>query len=163
VLDRYCGKCHENGGPAQKTLDFTSRPGFLDFNEPYVTLTGSPTWSVAYEPPANPPPGFGIADTLMVEGYLTTDPKAYQTPTPLKRLSYTSRLVSIASSGKHHGVKVDEVSRQRLIAWVDAMCPYFGLEEIRQLPDPVFQGVDWLAVRPRIRTAPTIVRPGPVE
>ena len=163
VLDRYCGKCHENGGPAQKTLNLASRPGFIDFKEPYVTLTGSPSWSVAYQPPANPPPGFGIADTLMVEGFLTTDPKAYQTPLPMKRLSYVSRLVDIASSGKHHGVKVDEVSRQRLIAWVDAMCPYLGREEIMQMPDPVFQGVDWLAVRPRLQSAPTIVRPGPVD
>jgi len=60
-------------------------------------------------------------------------------------------------------VKVDPVSLQRLIAWVDAMCPYLGDEEVRELPDPAFQGVDWLAVRPRIKTAPRIVRPGPVD
>jgi len=81
----------------------------------------------------------------------------------MTRLSYRSRLIELASSGKHYDVKVDPVSLQRLIAWVDAMCPYQGDEELRQLDDPVFQGVDWLSIRPRIKTAPTIVRPGPVD
>ncbi len=43
------------------------------------------------------------------------------------------------------------------------MCPYLGDDEVRAIPDPVFQGVDWLAIRPRIHTAPRIVRPGPVD
>jgi hypothetical protein len=78
-------------------------------------------------------------------------------------LSYSSRLIDIAASGKHYDVQVDPLSLQRLIAWVDAMCPYLGAEEVREIDDPVFQGVDWLSVRPRIKTAPTVVRPGPVD
>jgi hypothetical protein len=163
VLDRYCGKCHQGDGEARKTLDLTERPGFLMFDEPYVTLTGRPTWGAPYEAPADPPPGFGIASPLMVEGYATTDPAAYRTPEPMTRLSYQSKLIDIASSGRHHDVKVDEISRLRLITWIDAMCPYLGDDEIRQIPDPEFQGVDWLAVRPRIATAPRIVRPGPLD
>jgi hypothetical protein len=81
----------------------------------------------------------------------------------MTKLSYRSRLVELAAGGKHYGVKVDPLNLQRLIAWVDAMCPYNGDEEVRQIDDPVFQGVDWLAIRPRIKTAPTIVRPGPVD
>jgi len=81
----------------------------------------------------------------------------------MTQLSYKSELIEIASSGEHYGVKVDEVSRRKLIAWIDTMCPYRGDEEVRQIPDPVFQGVDWLAVRPLIETAPRIVRPGPVD
>lgn len=100
---------------------------------------------------------------LVVEGYGTTDPAGYRTPEPLRHLSYASRLVEIASSGAHHGVRVDPASLERLIGWVDAMCPYAGDEEIREIPDPEFQGVEWLAIRPRIRTAPRIVRPGPVD
>jgi hypothetical protein len=99
----------------------------------------------------------------MVEGYGQVDPKAYVTPPPMTALSYRSRLVELASSGKHHGVKVDPESLLRLMVWVDAMCPYLGDEELRQIPDPVFQGVDWLAVRPRVATAPRIFRPGPVD
>ena len=59
--------------------------------------------------------------------------------------------------------QADPVSVHRLIAWVDANCPYMGDEEIRAMPDPQFQGVDWLSVRPRLRTAPRIVRPGPID
>ena len=163
VLDKYCGKCHQNGGKGQETLDLTRRPGYLMFPEPYVTLTGRPTWGAPYTKPEDPPPGFGIASTLMVEGYATTDPEAYVTPAPMTALSYKSKLIDIASSGEHHGVKVDEISRRKLIAWVDTMCPLRGDEEVREIEDPVFQGVDWLAIRPRIATAPRIVRPGPVD
>ena len=163
VLDRYCGKCHEGQGEARKVLDLTERPGSPIFTEPYLTLIGRPTWAQPYQRPAVVPPGFGIANVLMVEGYGTVDPEAYRTPRPLTHLSYNSRLIDLASSGKHYGVKVDFVNLQRLIAWIDAMCPYMGDEEIREMPDPVFQGVGWLAIRPRLKTAPRIIRPGPVD
>lgn len=99
----------------------------------------------------------------MVEGYGTRDPEAYRTRRPMTRLSYKSRLIELAGSGKHYGVKADAVSLRKLIAWVDTMCPYRGDKEIREIPDPVFQGVDWLAIPPKIRNAPRIVRPGPIE
>jgi hypothetical protein len=163
VLDAYCSKCHEGGGAARKVLDLTARPGFLDFDESYMILTGRPSWGQPYLEPVKPIPGWGIAGVLMVEAYNKTDPRAYQTPPPMTGLSRRSRLIDLASSGKHYDVKVDSISLQRLIAWVDTMCPYNGDEELRQIDDPVFQGVDWLAIRPRIKTAPTIVRPGPVD
>ncbi len=158
VLDKYCAKCHEGDGEGRKTLDLTARPGKLDFDEVYWLLIGQPTWGQPYERPKDCPPGFGIADTLLVEAYGKLDPVAYQTPPPMTRLSYRSRLIEIASGGKHHDVRVDPISLQRLICWVDAMCPYRGDEEVRQEPDPDFQGVDWLPVRPRIRTAPVVDR-----
>jgi hypothetical protein len=163
VLDKYCGKCHQGDGEARKTLDLTERPSSPVFTEPYLTLIGRPTWGAPYSPPDKPAPGFGIAGMLMVEGYGTIDPKAYLTPPPMTALSYRSKLIELVTSGKHHDVKVDEISRLRLIAWVDAMCPYMGDEEVRGIPDPVFQGVDWLAVRPKIKTAPRIIRPGPMD
>jgi len=43
------------------------------------------------------------------------------------------------------------------------MGPYRGEEEVRAIPDPEFQGIDWLAIRPLVKSAPTIVRPGPVD
>ena len=54
----------------------------------------------------------------------------------MTKLSYTSRLIELAASGKHYDVKVDPVSLQRLIVWVDAMCPYNGDEEVRADADP---------------------------
>jgi hypothetical protein len=163
VLNKYCGKCHQGDGEGRKTLDLTERPSSPVFTEPYLTLIGRPSWGAPYSPPEKPAPGFGLAGVLMVEAYGTVDPKAYITPLPMSSLSYRSKLIELVSSGKHHDVKVDEISRLRLIAWVDAMCPYMGDDEIREIPDPVFQGVDWLAVRPKITTAPRITRPGPVN
>ncbi len=163
VLDRYCIECHAGDGEGRKTLDLSPRPGFLDFDEPYWILTGRPSWGAPYNPPQPAPPGWGIADMLMVEAFGTTDPEGYRTPAPMSGLSSRSRLIDLASNGRHNGVQVDPVSLLRLIVWVDAICPYRGDEEIRQIPDPEFQGVDWLAVRPRIQTAPHIARPGPVH
>lgn len=163
VLDQYCGKCHQGDGEGRKVVDFTDRPGFLIFSEPYMLLTGRPAWGRPYEKPEDPPRGFGIANILHVEGYDQLDPVAYQTPPPMTALSYRSRLIDIASSGEHHDVKVDSLSLRKLIAWVDTMAPYRGAEEVRELDDPEFQGIDWLAIRPRVKTAPTIIRPGPVD
>jgi len=163
VLDKYCGKCHQGKGKAVKKLDMTPRPGHLGFDETYWLFTGRPAWGRPYKKPTNPPPGFGIAGMIMVEGYHQRDPVAYSTPKPMTRLSYRSRLIEIASSGKHNKVKVDPTSRRRLIAWVDAMCPYRGDREVRAIPDPVFPGCNWLSVKPRIKTAPRITRPGPID
>ncbi len=163
VLDKYCSKCHEGDGEGRKVFDTTERPAPPVFSEPYLTLIGRPTWGAPYVPPPSPIPGFGIANVLMVEAYGTLDPQAYLTPKPMTYLSYKSPLIELAASGKHYHVQVDAISLQRLIAWIDAMCPYLGDDEIRQIDDPVFQGVDWLAIRPRVKTAPRIVRPGPVD
>ena len=81
----------------------------------------------------------------------------------MTKLSYKSRLIDLCSSGQHYDVRVDPINLRRLVAWVDAMCPYRGREEVCQLPDPEFQGVDWLSVRPKIESAPEVVRPGPVD
>ncbi len=163
VLNQYCAKCHEGNGEGRKVFDLTERPSQPIFPEPYQTMIGRPTWGQPYTKPEKKIPGWGIAGTILVEGFATTDPKAYVTPAPMIMLSFTSPLIEMASSGKHHGVKVDGTSLLRLILWVDTMCPYMGDEELRQEADPVFQGVEWLSVKPRIKTAPRIVRPGPVD
>jgi hypothetical protein len=65
----------------------------------------------------------------------------------------------VSSGGKHYDVKVDPLSLRRLIAWVDANCPYVGEEELRTMADPEFPGIDQLPIRPRVKTAPVISRP----
>ncbi len=144
-------------------LDLTARPGFLIFEEPYLLLTGRPSWGTAYKKPDHKIPGLGIANMLMVEGYDQRDPAAYRTPEPMTCLSYKSPLIEIASSGNPYGVRVDPLSLRKLIAWVDTMCPYRGSEEVRRIEDPDFQGINWLSIRPRVKSAPTIIRPGPVD
>jgi len=153
VLDRYCGKCHQGDGKARKKLDLTLRPGYKMFKEPYVTLVGGARYSGV------DPKKKGIAGAIMAENYEQSDPRSYVTLRPMQHLSYTSRLIEIASSGRHNGVKVDSLSLRKLIAWVDTNCPYRGEEDIRAIPDPDFPGIEELPVRPRVATAPTIVRP----
>ncbi len=173
VLDRYCAECHEGNGEARQVFDTTERPGFLMFSEPYVTMIGAPNWGAPGNFPTGAwgggshvgdqklPPGFDIAGTLHVEAYGTVDPEAYVTTKPMTSLSYKSKLIDLASSGEHYGLKMDSVSLLKLILWVDAICPYIDDSHIRDMPDPVFQGSDWLSVTPRVKTAPLVVRPGP--
>jgi hypothetical protein len=156
VLDRYCGTCHQGEGEARKKLDLTLR-GY----EPYLTLVGRPGWGRTNAVPEKLPAGYDLAGTLQVEAYSTVDPAAYVTPEPMTRLSYTSKLVALAASGKHHNVKVDPYSLLRLTLWVDTMCPFLTDDDIRAEEDPEFQGCDWLAIRPRLKTAPILIRPGP--
>ena len=159
VLDRYCGECHQGNGRARKVLDLTLRPGHHVFTEPYLTLVGSAGWGNPV--PDRKQPGYGIAGAIPVESMDPTmnDPSAYRTLRPLTTLSYTSPLIKRVRSGDHHDVKVDPLSLRRLIAWVDACCPFMGEPEIRSLGDPDFPGIDELPIRPRIATAPIIERP----
>jgi len=53
---------------------------------------------------------------------------------------------------------LNPVSVRRLIAWVDANCPYRGEEDIRAIPDPEFAGIEQLPISPKIATAPVIKR-----
>ncbi|MBR5627241.1 MAG: hypothetical protein IKW74_06435, partial [Thermoguttaceae bacterium] len=163
VLDKHCGSCHSGEGEAREIFDTTLRPGFLHFKEPYITLIGNPSWGSDYHVPDNPPPGFGIADTILVEGYNLTNPDAYITPKPMEKLSYASRLVNKYCVPEHYGVSLDPVEKLRVMVWIDAMCPYLGTDDIRNLPDPKFQGSDWIAIPPRLETAPVVRRPGPFD
>lgn len=180
TLDKQCGKCHSGDGKAKKIFDTTLRPGFLHFKEPYITLVGNPAWSRPQQivapgkrnqwndAPADAildrePPGFGIADTILVEAYNTTDPAGYSTPKPMEKLSYASRLINQYCQSGHYGVELSPTEIERMILWVDAMCPYMGSDDVRADDDPTFQGSDWLSVKPRLKTAPVVRRPGPFD
>jgi hypothetical protein len=107
VLDRHCGKCHQGDGEARQDLDLTLRPGVSVFKEPYLTLVGSAGWQNPI--PNRGQPGYGIAGAIAVETMDETkhDPRALATLRPQTTLSYTSRLVELAASGKHYDVRVD--------------------------------------------------------
>jgi hypothetical protein len=181
VLDRYCGECHQGDGEGRDELDLTLRPGYRFMNEPYLTLVGPAIWQnpklTDLTLPNPNKPGVGLAGIFPVETFDAdaivepfkwyNGPKVrpqayaakYATLRPMTTLSYKSSLIERAMSGKHHNVKVDPVGLRRLIAWVDAMGPYRGEEEILAIPDPEFEGIEDLAIRPRMRTAPRIPRP----
>ncbi len=159
VLDRYCGECHQGNGAAREVLDLTLRPGHNVFKEPYLTLVGSAGW--VNPVPDHDQPGYGIAGAIAVESVDPTmnDPEAYGTLRPMTTLSYSSPLIKLAMSGEHYDVKVDPPDLRRLIAWVDACCPFMGEPEIRALGDPDFPGIEDLPIRPRVASAPRIERP----
>jgi hypothetical protein len=159
VLDRYCVKCHQGQAPNSAEPDLRLRAGISVFKEPYLTLVGDAGWGNPIAKKGQP--GYGIAAAIPVESMDPTlnDPKAYATLRPMQYLSYKSRLVELASSGKHYQVKADPVSLHRLIAWVDACAPFMGDPEVRALGDPDFEGIEELPIRPRVATAPVIERP----
>ena len=157
VLDRYCVKCHAGSAEASAEPNLALRTGHSPFKEPYLTLVGSAGWG---NPVAGGRPGYGIAGAIPVESiYGQNDPNALITLPPMQYLSHKSRLIELAAGGKHYDVKADPESLHRLVAWVDACCPFRGEEELRALQDPDFPGMERLPIRPRVATAPIIARP----
>ena len=157
-MDRYCVHCHRGKTEGSAQPDLRLRPAVSLFKEPYLTLVGRAGWG---NPAENALAGAGVAGAIPVETMDDTklDPQALATLRPMTTLSFRSRLVELAAGGNHHGVKADLLSLRRLMAWVDANCPFLGDEELRQVGDPDFPGIDELPVRPRVRTAPIIQRP----
>jgi hypothetical protein len=164
VLDKHCGACHQGDGKGRAKLDLTLRGGVPEtgvddpklwpFKEPYLTLVGQ-AWSGPK--PEGKGAGLGLAGCLNVEvGH------QYAAIKPMALLSSASRLIELATSGKHNRVKVEGEDLQRLIAWVDCNCVYRGDEEIRQIPDPPPQTARRFPVPVKTRTAPTIARLQPV-
>jgi hypothetical protein len=156
VLDRYCLKCHQGKVKGSVEPNLALRPGVSVFKEPYLTLVGPAGWG---NPIGGGKPGYGIAGAIPVESMPVTESQRYATLPPMQYLSYRSRLVELASSGKHYGVKAGGADLHRLIAWVDACCPFMGDEELRAQGDPSFPGIERLPIRPRVATAPVIERP----
>jgi hypothetical protein len=164
VLDRHCGQCHQGDGKGRAKLDLTLRGGVPEkgiddpklwpFKEPYLTLVGQ-AWSGPK--PEGTGAGLGLAGCLNVEAS-----HHYEALKPLTMLSSTSRLIDLATSGKHHQVKVEGEDLQRLIAWVDCNCVYRGDEEVRQIPDPPPQIANRFPVPVKTCTAPLIERLQPV-
>jgi hypothetical protein len=169
-LDQHCGTCHgDTTTPAHRAFNSNLRPGHLGFKQPYAHLLGNPSWGSPYRGQNNTAGGFGWADTIMVESFGKTDPAAYSTYPAMTRLSYKSRLVKrfagekVYPGDKHPRVEVDRDSLLRVIHWVDAMGPYYGSEELRQMADPLFDGKSWISQPPRIHSAPLVQRPGPFD
>jgi hypothetical protein len=155
VLDRYCVQCHQ-GGTDSSEPNLALRPGHDVFKEPYLTLVGPAGWG---NPVPGGKPGYGIAGAIPVESYDGNDPRGLVTLRPMQYLSRSSRLIELAASGKHYDVKAAPEDLHRLIAWVDACCPFMGEEELRAQGDPNFPGIERLPIRPRVASAPVIERP----
>ena len=175
ILDKYCGACHQGKGKGRAKLDLTLRPSpdAGVFPEPYVTLTLGKKRNLGGHFPSNCEGG--IAGTIMAENR-PWRPEDYGTFPPMQALSYKSKLIEYAGSGKHNKVKVDDESLTKLILWVDTMCNYRGEQELRAMADPdpndpLFKRSNYppsdptikdvyaqSPYRPRMRTAPLVNR-----
>jgi hypothetical protein len=134
ILDKNCGKCHQGKGKGREKLDMTLRASkdMGVFPEPYVTLVlGDKRRGGSFVRDCNG----GAAGTILAQP-LPWRPSTYQTIPPMTTLSYKSKLVANATSGKHNKVKVDSLSALKLIVWVDLLCPYRGENELRAMADP---------------------------
>ena len=179
ILDKHCGACHQGGKnpKAVAKLNMTFRNGtnvifrqraghrkndLYPFTEPYLTfVSGKTKWG-------KPKDKISFAGAYIHEGYGPNDPDALKTREPMSLFSYKSKLLEYATSGKHPSsqdasprqgkVKIDAASQRRLIAWIDANCPYLGEEEIRKMDDPQFAHIETLKLHPRVKTAPEINR-----
>jgi hypothetical protein len=154
VLNQYCGKCHQGEGEGREKLDLTRRPGKGNYCEPYLTLVLGPGADLtgAYVGNAKG----GIAGTIIPTSM--SHDEMYQTAPPITKLSYASPLIRIASSGEHHDVKMDPLSLRKLIAWVDALSPYLGADEVYAMPDTDPADYAHMPYPPRIQTAPKVNR-----
>jgi hypothetical protein len=161
ILDRYCIRCH--GGEKPKSgLNLTHR------TEPERTISWPYVLLVFGKEPKD------LADSVQktIAGPLFPY-HAYPNPAwkvvtqdtvvpPMTAMSYKSKLIQIATSGKHHEVKVTPREEAQLVAWVDALCPYLGLEELLVRPDmdqenyfkvDMYRGLSYAA---RLATAPVV-------
>ncbi len=135
IFDRHCGRCHQGDGEGREHLDLTFRPSIDSgsYTEPYVTLTlgAERTHSGGFTRGCDG----GVAGSLLPMVY-PLRPEDDRTLPPMTTMSYRSKLIENAISGKHHEVEVDPLSARKLIAWVDLLCPYWNEDDIRSIPDP---------------------------
>ncbi|MCY2928493.1 MAG: hypothetical protein NTV86_03190 [Planctomycetota bacterium] len=99
VLDQYCVRCHE--GPAPK--------GKLDLSGDRDRL-----FCMSYE---------NLISRGLVDYYYINQGPTGNFP-PLQSGARVSRLTKLIEAA-HADVKVDDLSRRKLYAWIDANCPYY--------------------------------------
>jgi hypothetical protein len=178
LLDRNCGNCHQGNGEGKKALDLTLRPlpdgaGTLGgvFPEPYFTLVfrghhvgnynPCPTAMGSHAPEANYDPQY-MNQARKLEETLTAVPilldTHYESLEPLTALSYKSKLVDFAMSGKHHNVKMNDADLSLLIGWIDTWAMFRSEQDIRELEDPDPKFFSRWSSPPRLKTAPASVK-----
>jgi len=164
ILDKHCISCHSGSEP-KGNFDFSHRSSpNSHITWPYVKLVfGDNPKSIAEWVEKT------VAGSIIpYHIYPNADIKYPTHETvipPMTALSYRSRLIEIATSGNHHQVKVSDEEKEKLVAWVDALCPLLGLEEImmqENIPEEEFVKSSsynihrGLSFPPKMRTAPYI-------
>lgn len=134
VLDKHCISCHSGEKP-KAGMDLSHRiEAGSQVSWPYVLLVfGKNPKSVADFPQSSiAGPIFPYCIYPNPQWKVSTQDTVVP---PMTAMSYRSKLIQIATSGKHHKVKVSADEEAKLVAWVDALCPYLGMEELALRPD----------------------------
>ncbi|MCP4858177.1 MAG: SUMF1/EgtB/PvdO family nonheme iron enzyme [Fuerstiella sp.] len=115
LIDKHCVQCHQ-GQPladGQMTLDLRGTQFIDDYDSRYHHGgRDAGKFSVAY---AN-------LQRFVRRPGLESD---YHLLTPMEFHASTTQLVQLLEKG-HHGVQLDEESRDRLVTWIDLNAPYHG-------------------------------------
>ncbi len=155
VLDKHCTACH-GGKEADAEPNLTHRAKApLDFSWPYVKLLFGDNPKTPQDLPKTSIAG-PIFTATTYENPAVKYPTRETVVPPMTAMSYRSRLIEMSTTGKHHGVKVSAEEEAQLVAWVDALCPYNGLEELLARPDPDPALNARFSYPARMRTAPVV-------
>lgn len=166
ILDKHCVACH-NGKNQDTKLDLRGIQFVkgAPFTRAYVNLvfgvdlTPTKTHSVVNSI-ASP-----ISCYYDYPSLETDTPETESVIAPMTVLSYVSPLVKRLEKG-HNGVKLSDDEFNRLKAWIDLNCPFYGEEDVLATDDidehefnnnfyPMFRG---LAYPPKMRTCPDVDR-----
>ena len=162
IVDKHCISCH-SGSEAKGNFDFSHK----------VVPNSKITWPYVKLVFGNNPSSIDDWVKKSIAGpiipYHIYANKNVKYPThetvipPMTALSYRSKLIKIATSGEHHNVKVSDEEKDKLVAWIDALCPILGLEEIMaqdNMPEKEFMNSSnyntGLSFPAKMRTAPYI-------
>lgn len=163
ILDKHCVGCH--GDDNKLDLRGTKYVSGAPFTTAYINLvfgidlTPTKTHSVVNSI-ASP-----ISCYYDYPSRETDSPETESVIAPMSVLSYVSPLVKKIEAG-HNGVKLSDDEFNRLKAWIDLNCPFYGEEDVLATDDidehefnnnvyPMFRG---LAYPPKMRTCPDVDR-----
>ncbi len=164
ILDKNCVSCHN---PTSKNkLDLTSRkmPAGGVFSAAYLNLVlgmdNKPANGMVF-----PRSLAGAISPYAVYKSLEEDvPTSESTIAPMQVLSGASPMIAKLERG-HKNVKLSARDMAVLKAWIDLNCPYYGEEDVLEMPDVsrekfenggiAFQGLSYL---PKMRTCPDVNR-----
>ena len=156
ILDKHCIECH-NPAATDTKLDLTSRKILPQkpFTASYVNLVFGVGKSGGIA---------GAISPYFVYPSLEADiPCSESVIAPMTVLTYASPLIKRLEGG--HGGKLSKREMDMLKAWIDLNCPFFGEEDVLEMPDvsksdyearrPDFRDLSYL---PKMRTAPDVDR-----
>ena len=135
ILDKHCVSCH-NGSNKDNRLDLrgTRLTDGAPFSTSYINLVMGVDRTPAKDKLivnsiANP-----ISCYYDYPSLETDTPEQESVIAPMSVLTYNSKLVKVIESG-HNGVKLSDEEFNRIKAWIDLNCPFYGEEDVLDTPD----------------------------